>query len=358
SFVTPDPDDPNNPLDTDYASAYIVGRLVQSLNEGQDAKYMIVNTQMVANFEFYDLIISAPNLAWFRTWIPGIESAQNAVLVVRGEGNPLFIVDNFVGQPDGDPNILPQVDILSEWFADFPGETVPTSFIHISVLLEVDPGQWVELNLQQNTPLFIKISSVALNDAVDTDDDGIPNIDVYRYTTQTRQSTATPSNIHVVGDGFGWSRVNTVTDPVSDGIRTSILLTEDVRGAIYGIAFDRTLPTENVGGGGGGGGGCLIATAAYGTPMAQEIDVLRTLRDEHLLDGALGMAFVDSYYRLSPGIADVIAEQSALRALTRTILVPVILMAKIINATGALAGFLVFGAAAALYLNRRQARSL
>ena len=54
-------------------------------------------------------------------------------------------------------------------------------------------------------------------------------------------------------------------------------------------------------------GECLIASAAYGTPLAREIDVLRVARDRHLLTNAVGTAFVDAYYRMSPAGADRIA---------------------------------------------------
>ncbi|MCH8203932.1 MAG: right-handed parallel beta-helix repeat-containing protein [Candidatus Hydrogenedentes bacterium] len=64
-------------------------------------------------------------------------------------------------------------------------------------------------------------------------------------------------------------------------------------------------------------GGCFIATAAYGTPLAGEIDVLRTLRDRRLLPNPLGAAFTDTYYRLSPPLADTIAGNPTLRAATR-----------------------------------------
>src|SRR5262249_45292676 len=60
---------------------------------------------------------------------------------------------------------------------------------------------------------------------------------------------------------------------------------------------------------GSSGGGCFIATAAYGTPMAQQLDGLRALRDNALLDNSFGTAFVDTYSRLSPPAAAWLAER-------------------------------------------------
>ncbi len=80
--------------------------------------------------------------------------------------------------------------------------------------------------------------------------------------------------------------------------------------------------------GGGSGGACVIATAAYGTPLAGEIDVLRTLRDERMLGNPLGTLFVDLYYRVSPPLADQIAAKPALADLVRALLYPLIAAAR------------------------------
>ena len=68
-------------------------------------------------------------------------------------------------------------------------------------------------------------------------------------------------------------------------------------------------------------GGCFIATAAYGTPTAEQIDVLREFRDTVLLESTAGSQFVALYYRFSPPVADFISESSFLRTLVRELMV-------------------------------------
>ena len=78
------------------------------------------------------------------------------------------------------------------------------------------------------------------------------------------------------------------------------------------------------GGGGGGGRACVIATAAFGTPLAREVSVLRVFRDHILVRNTAGRALVAVYYRLSPPAARVIAKHETLRAITRAALSPAI----------------------------------
>ena len=75
---------------------------------------------------------------------------------------------------------------------------------------------------------------------------------------------------------------------------------------------------------GGGGSGCFIATAAFGTPMSKEVQILRRFRDAYLLTNYLGQQFVSLYYKLSPPIADFIRGNEYLRAAVRAMLRPVV----------------------------------
>ncbi len=77
---------------------------------------------------------------------------------------------------------------------------------------------------------------------------------------------------------------------------------------------------------------CFIATAAYGTPSAEQIDVLREFRDDVLVRSSVGLRLVTLYYQLSPPVAEVISESGFLRTLTRELLVGPIV--RMVDATG------------------------
>jgi len=75
---------------------------------------------------------------------------------------------------------------------------------------------------------------------------------------------------------------------------------------------------------GTGSPGCFIATAAYGSVLAPELDTLRQFRDEQLLTNPVGSYLVGLYYRYSPRAAALIGRHAALRFLTRALLTPVV----------------------------------
>ena len=80
--------------------------------------------------------------------------------------------------------------------------------------------------------------------------------------------------------------------------------------------------------------GCFIATAAYGTSTAAELDTLRAFRDEVLLENSLGSQLVALYYDVSPPVADFISEHEGLRTLVRELLVDPV--ASLVEATAAI----------------------
>ena len=75
-------------------------------------------------------------------------------------------------------------------------------------------------------------------------------------------------------------------------------------------------------------GGCLIATATYGSEMALEVQQLRELRDNQLLQTESGTAFMstfnDIYYSFSPIIADYERENPLFKEIVKLAITPMI----------------------------------
>ncbi len=101
------------------------------------------------------------------------------------------------------------------------------------------------------------------------------------------------------------------------------------------VAPDPVAPDPVVPGAASSGGGCFIATAAYGSYLHPQVQLLRQFRDDHLLTTAPGRAFVALYYRCSPPLADFISRHTVLRGVTRILLTPVVMAVVHPAASGA-----------------------
>jgi hypothetical protein len=74
--------------------------------------------------------------------------------------------------------------------------------------------------------------------------------------------------------------------------------------------------------------GCFIATAAYGTDMEPDVELLRKFRDRALLKSPLGQLAVAVYYAHSPPLARAISTNEELRSLARRALRPAVALAR------------------------------
>ena len=83
------------------------------------------------------------------------------------------------------------------------------------------------------------------------------------------------------------------------------------------------------------GGGCLIATATYGSELAPQVQQLRELRDNSLLQTESGKSFMSSfnefYYFFSPTIADWERESPVFKEAVKITLTPMISSLSILN---------------------------
>jgi hypothetical protein len=74
---------------------------------------------------------------------------------------------------------------------------------------------------------------------------------------------------------------------------------------------------------------CFIATAAFGSEMAPEVQEFRNFRDKYLMSNSFGKSFVKFYYAHSPKFAKIIAQHDGLRATARMALWPLLSFAKV-----------------------------
>jgi len=83
------------------------------------------------------------------------------------------------------------------------------------------------------------------------------------------------------------------------------------------------------------GGGCLIATATFGSELAPQVQQLRELRDNSLLQTESGSAFMESfnqfYYSFSPSIADLERENPVFKEIVKVSITPLLTSLSFLN---------------------------
>ncbi len=183
----------------------------------------------------------------------------------------------------------------------------------------------------------VTISNTVLNNTIDTGatteyvGSAFISNDIYINTADTGPYSSGSIDISFASDlptisadpDLGASFEVTITEfEIIDPSDLPLSYTEGVEGS---VTVNSSITEEKTSsGGGGGGGGCFIATAAFGSLMEPHVKILRDFRDRYLITNRIGDAFVQTYYRHSPPIADFIAEHDALRAMVRWSLLPLV----------------------------------
>jgi len=76
------------------------------------------------------------------------------------------------------------------------------------------------------------------------------------------------------------------------------------------------------------GGGCLIATASFGSELAPQVQLLREIRDNTILQTKFGSAFMTGfnqlYYSFSPAVADYERENTTFKEAIKLTLTPLL----------------------------------
>jgi hypothetical protein len=104
----------------------------------------------------------------------------------------------------------------------------------------------------------------------------------------------------------------------SDGLANGIIVDPGGIAAAGGSSYAVTGSSSS------GGSGCFIATAAFGSKFEKHVQLLRRFRDLYLMPFSIGRAFVNTYYRYSPPVAEFIVDHDILRSIVRWSLMPLI----------------------------------
>ena len=180
-------------------------------------------------------------------------------------------------------------------YDDNPGGPPPTGFITMGKYIDVyvpDTSQVTEIEIR----LYYTDAELA---ATDVDEESLRlfwwNDTAWVQCSDSGVNTASTNGY----SGYMWAKIRTI------GTTPSLA---DLQGDEFG-GYGH--PSETP------GGGCFIATAAYGTDTAKELDILREFRDEVLLPNSMGAKLVSIYYRTSPPIANFISQHEILRTAVR-----------------------------------------
>ena len=94
------------------------------------------------------------------------------------------------------------------------------------------------------------------------------------------------------------------------------------------VLDDNFSETEEASNGSQSGGGCLIATAAFGSEMAPQVQFLREIRDNIVLQTESGASFMTAfnqfYYSFSPIIADYESENPVFKETVKLAITPLL----------------------------------
>ena len=83
------------------------------------------------------------------------------------------------------------------------------------------------------------------------------------------------------------------------------------------------------------GGGCLIATAAFGSELSPQVQMLREVRDTQIMNTQVGVMFLSGfnqfYYSFSPTIADMERQSPAFKEFVKITIMPLLTTLSLLN---------------------------
>ncbi len=130
---------------------------------------------------------------------------------------------------------------------------------------------------------------------------------------------STPKNFYIFSYSNGIDEYNEQLSKFDDSVKSFKIISEPVKETVSATA---SVETDEK------GGGCLIATAAYGSEMAPQVQFLREIRDSKVMSTVSGVSFMTGfnqfYYSFSPIVADLERENPVFKEVVKIAITPML----------------------------------
>lgn len=313
--------------------------IAEGLAAGTYTLYVEVAKEFDMNATYNETTYPAPtDIPWNTFGLPyrGQPSVVYAVAVDLGDGTSAVQTESYAGygDPDGQDGTLRAPDGTID--VDVPGSGAARLQLvagddgmyrlRVTARAELDgalPGAATELTAAAVDATSAQLSFVAPGD--DGDVGTVASYDI-RYRAGEPITEANFDESTMVADTVAPDEPGQVQQLELAGLLpettyyVGIRAYDDCRnpGPIATLRIDTTARLS------GEVDACFVATAAYGSRMANDVELLRHFRDAILEQTVLGELAVEAYYTFGPAAAGVIAESELLRATARDALAPVI----------------------------------
>ena len=199
-----------------------------------------------------------------------------------------------IEQADTEVQVAGTATVTVVEFSDNPGGEVSSGFSSV--------GKYIDVHVPDTTEVTEIVINLHYTDA-EVAEAGVSESSLRLFwwdDAQWKQCSDSGVNTTDLNgySGWIWARIRTDTSPS---------LAELTGTEFGGFAIPRLA--------------CFIATAAYGTDTAAELDILREFRDTVLLPNTAGARLVSLYYQTSPPIARFISQHEVLRTVVRVSLI-------------------------------------
>jgi hypothetical protein len=143
-----------------------------------------------------------------------------------------------------------------------------------------------------------------------------------------QQGTFSPEQKQAIEEGIKKAEEQSKLDKEQDESKEENVVKQD-------LVPEQTIPEEKLVNMEEKSGGCLIATAAYGTEMASQVQLLREIRDNVLFSTDSGAEFMTSfnavYYSFSPTIADLERQSPIFKEIVKATITPMLTTLSVLN---------------------------